>query len=268
MQILKAIIFDMDGTLADTEEIHRQAFNAAFDEFNIPCHWNQELYKKLLHISGGRERISQYLTEQNLIENKTNSISNLTVNLHKRKSEIYRQRLVDGHVGLRPGVGRLIDEAIQNNIVLAIATSSSMNNVETLLKSTLGNDALKLFNTIVTADIVEEKKPSPAVFSYALEQLGLHPECCIAIEDTYNGNKAALAAGIETVITTHMFTTDDNFEGASLVVNQLGDPNNPILLQSGNTYDSEYVDLSMLNKIIASKTHPQAYKEAAAIAVE
>ncbi|MEX2353794.1 MAG: HAD-IA family hydrolase, partial [Gammaproteobacteria bacterium] len=217
MHTLKAIIFDMDGTLADTEEIHRQAFNAAFDESSIPCHWSQAEYKQLLSISGGRERIRQYLEDNAINSGAPEPADTLALRLHRRKSGIYRQMLVDGHVGLRSGIRRLISEAGDRNIALAIATSSSTQNAETLLKVALGNEALGLFETIVTCDMVEEKKPSPAVYRFALDRLQLAPENCIAIEDTHNGNLAALSAGLKTVITTHMFTTDDDFTGASLV---------------------------------------------------
>jgi HAD superfamily hydrolase (TIGR01509 family) len=249
---LSAIIFDMDGTLADTEEIHRQAFNVAFEEFNIPCHWSQEEYKVLLSISGGRERIKQYLNNHKLVPNQSEGVSStaLAVEIHNRKSEIYRQKLRHDNIDLRPGVKRLIHEAKKNNIRLAIATSSSRSNVDTLLLTALGKDAHDLFEVIVTCDIVETKKPSPAVYDYVLVALGLSPENCIAIEDTHNGNQAALAAGIATIITTHLFTTDDFFDGASLVVDQLGEPDTPMSVVLGEAVEDKYVDLSVLERIL------------------
>ncbi len=253
MKYLKAIIFDMDGTLADTEEIHRQAFNSAFDEFEIDCHWDQNLYKSLLSISGGRERIRRYISENDLKSGDNISIEELAVKIHNRKSEIYRQRLVDGQVGLRTGVARLLNDAIQNNIVLAIATSSSINNVHALLKSGLGKDALNKFNTIVTCEDISEQKPSPAIYKLVLDRIGIEHSCCVAIEDTYNGNKSAIGAGITTVITTHMFTLDDQFDDASLVVNQLGEPDSPMKVLSGNTRGRNYVTLELLDELIADK---------------
>ena len=250
MHNLKAIIFDMDGTLADTEEIHRQAFNSAFDEFKLKCHWNQKLYKNLLSISGGRERIRRYITENNLVDDGKESIDDLALRIHRRKSEIYRQRLVAGHVGLRNGVHRLLNEAKNNGTVLAIATSSSIKNVETLLKSALGNDALKMFKAIVTCEDIKEQKPSPAIYNLVLNKIAIDPNHCIAIEDTYNGNKSATAAGITTVVTTHMFTLDDKFDGSSLVVNRLGEPDTPMKVISGNAHGSNYVTLELLDRLI------------------
>lgn len=250
MQKLKAIIFDMDGTLADTEEIHRQAFNSAFDEFKLDCHWDQNLYKNLLAISGGRERIRRYVLENDLVTDDQISVEDLAIQIHTRKSEIYRQRLVDGHVGLRNGVSRLLHEAINLDMPLAIATSSSLQNVETLIKSALGEDALDHFKTIVTCENIHEQKPSPAIYKLVLEHLQIDPYHCIAIEDTYNGNQSALSAGIATIITTHMFTLDDNFKGASLVLNSLGEPDTPMKVISGNAHGYTYVTAELIDQLL------------------
>jgi HAD superfamily hydrolase (TIGR01509 family) len=268
MNRLKAIIFDMDGTLADTEEIHRKAFNAAFDQFNIPCQWDQQLYKRLLSISGGRERIKQYFIENNLMPDYEGTINDLALSIHKTKSEIYRQLLIDGHVGLRIGVERLIEEAKLKNITMAVATSSSTINVETLLKSTLGSNALDLFEAIVTCDIVENKKPSPAVYKRVLKQLDLSASDCVALEDTFNGNRAALSANIITVITTHFFTLDDNFDGASLVINHLGEQNLPMTAQFGESYAAKCVDIPLLELILEDKYQRNSCQKIAAFSAE
>ena len=255
MQFLKAIIFDMDGTLADTEELHRQAFNDAFVAFNINCDWSPEEYKQLLSISGGKERIRHYLLTHKLVPGTPADIAKLALAIHQKKSEIYRTKLVNDHIQFRSGVQRLIKEAIARDIRLGIATSSSRKNVETLLQNVMGKEALQIFETIVTCDIVEDKKPSPAVYQFALAELGLNPANCIAIEDNHNGNLAALAAGITTIITTHAFTLDDDFAGASLVVDNLGEPDQPFSLLAGAGNSWRYVDIDLLEHLLAVTTN-------------
>lgn len=249
---LKAIIFDMDGTLANTEEVHRLAFNAAFEEFSLPVNWSVKEYAQLLVISGGRERIYQYLKEKKIIEH--DDLRAFAIEVHTRKSEIYREMLNKGHLGLRSGVKRLIDEACSKKIRLAIATSSSKANVETLLRTTMGEDAIPLFESIVSCDLIGDQKPAPAIYQYALAELGYAPEDCVAIEDTSNGNRSALAAGLKTVITTHELTTDSDFSGASLVLDQLGEPDSPFKVSQGVTGKNQFVDIELLNSLLTKQS--------------
>ena len=254
MTELRAIIFDMDGTLADTEGIHRLAFNQAFAEFDIDWQWSVEEYKQQLTVSGGKERIRLNLQQHFSSEMSEDEIWQLTLSIHKRKSDIYREMLVAGNIQLRTGVKRLLDDALNQNIQMAIATSSCFSNVKTLLQNALGNDALELFSTIVTSDRIVEKKPSPAVYQCALSELELQPQHCVALEDTCNGNLAALNASIRTVITTHIYTLKDDFSGASLVLGHLGDENNPFQVKAGNAHGKEIVDVELL-RLICQEPH-------------
>ena len=254
MAYLKAIIFDVDGTLANTEDIHRQAFNAAFAEFQLDFSWDEQEYMRLLSISGGKERIYTFLKEKNVTPNDENSLREYSLAIHKRKSEIYRQKLIAGHIGLRNGVERLLNEATEKGIRLAIATCTSRSNVQTLLTNALGPDALSRFDAIVTSDIVIDKKPSPVVYQFALAELGLGVNNCIVIEDTHNGNLAALETGLKTVITTHSLTLDNDFNGASLVIDQLGEPDNPFSISYGQAFDANYVDIELLENILINKS--------------
>ena len=246
---LEGIIFDVDGTIADTEDIHRQAFNKAFSEYNLNWHWSREKYHELLFISGGKERIRKCLIEDNTI----NIDNSFIKELHKCKSEYYRSMLISADIKLRPGIKRLITEAKNLNIKLGIATNSSGANLTTLIKKNLGTQPEQLFNTIVTSDIALEKKPSPEIYHRALLNLNLSAENCVAIEDTANGNISALTAGLRTIITTHAYTRDNDFNGASLVLNNLGEPDSAFSVNKNFDCKNTYVDVELLNKIVTSK---------------
>ena len=267
MRQLKAIIFDVDGTLANTEETHRQAFNIAFRDFDLGYEWSPREYAGLLSISGGRERIYAYLKAHSIELKGDLNLREFALRIHKRKSEIYREKLIAGHIGLRSGVLRLLNEANQQGIRLGIATCTSKFNVETLLQNALGQDALARFDTIVTSDIVPDKKPSPVAYQYALADLGLTPVDCIAIEDTPNGNRSARACGLKTVITTHTFTIDNNFNDASLVLDQLGEPGQPFSIITGNAYGKSYVDVALLKKILLEDNTDQTNIQVTNLAV-
>tara|TARA_B100000929_G_scaffold286637_1_gene272100 strand:- start:3710 stop:4483 length:774 start_codon:yes stop_codon:yes gene_type:complete len=246
---LEGIIFDVDGTIADTEDIHRQAFNKAFSKFNLNWYWSKEKYHELLFISGGKERITKCLTEDGAV----NEDKNFVEELHKCKSEYYRSILIDSDIGLRPGIKRLITEAKENNIKIGIATNSSTENLKTLIKKTFGIEPKELFNTIITNNIVIDKKPSPEVYYRALTDLKLSADNCIAIEDTANGNASAIKAGLRTIITTHAYTLDNDFSGASLVLNNLGEPKNGFCTDENFHCKKSYVDIELINTIIINE---------------
>ncbi len=252
MQSLKAIIFDVDGTIANTEEVHRQSFNTAFTEFGLEYQWSEQDYTNLLSISGGRERILSFLRSCNYEIRGDMDLREFALHIHQRKSEIYREKLISGHIGLRNGVARLISESKQQGIKLGIATATSLANVKTLLENNLGTNAMSLFDAVVTSDLVKDKKPSPVVYQCALAELGLTADYCIAIEDTTNGNLAALASGLKTVITTHAFTIDNDFSGANLVLDQLGEPDTPFNVIKGDTFGYRYVDVALLRRVLTN----------------
>ena len=246
MSELRAVIFDMDGTLADTEELHRRAFNLAFSEHGCPLHWPRAEYKRLLAIAGGRERIEHCLQQTGI----SGAELQQTVDaVHKTKSTLYRQILVSEAIGLRPGIRRLAAECRAAGLQLAIATSSSSANVNTLLGSAFGDAGAGLFKVMLSCDQVADKKPSPAVYLRALAELGLQAQQCIAIEDTLNGNLSAQTAGITTIITTHPLTVDNEFAGAALVLNHLGEPAQPFEVAAGAAYGRTFVDLDLLRTI-------------------
>jgi len=256
MNQLEAIIFDVDGTIADTEELHRQAFNRAFAEFTIPWEWNPTLYESLLEISGGRERINHYMRAE-LAKGPAEILTPDLIKLvHARKTEIYAELLRAGQLKLRPGVARLLGEARAAGIRLALATSSARSNLDTLLDLNLPPGWRRWFSAIETCDSVPEKKPSPAVYLAALRALGVAAANCVAIEDTVNGLGAASAAGIVAVITTHTYTRSHRFDGAALVVDSLGEPAQPCEVSGGSLDGEACVSVAALRRLVAAATLP------------
>ena len=217
---VRALIFDVDGTLAETEELHRAAFNAAFAEAGLRWFWTEGLYARLLEVPGGRERMAAYADE-------TRSAPVDIPTLHRRKTGIYNERIRSGDIALRPGVERLIRKAREDGVTLAIATTTSRANVISLLAATLGEGALSWFASMRTGEDVRRKKPDPEVFRLVLADIEMDGADCIAFEDSANGLRAALAAGIPTIVTPSVYTRGDDFAGAALVLRDLDEPDDP-----------------------------------------
>jgi HAD superfamily hydrolase (TIGR01509 family) len=220
---IKAIIFDVDGTLADTEDAHRIAFNKAFAENDLPWNWDVALYDKLLKVTGGKERIKYYVESYLPDFRKPADYENFVKNLHVQKTAHYTAALRDGHIPLRPGIKQLITDAHKAGIRLAIATTTSPENVGALLEVGLGKDWAKHFDAIGCGDIVPQKKPAPDIYNWVLNELKLAPQDCIALEDSYNGLRSALAAGIKTYVTMNPYTHKQDFNGAAGVFDDLSD---------------------------------------------
>jgi HAD superfamily hydrolase (TIGR01509 family) len=213
--MIRALIFDVDGTLAETEEIHRAAFNQAFAEAGIAWVWTQPLYARLLRVTGGRERIAAYAEERP-------AGGGLDIPaLHARKTEIFNTMLRRGPIALRPGVERLIRRGRKAGLQFAIATTTSRPNVGCLLAATLGQDALRWFASVRTGEDVARKKPDPEVYRLALGDLGFASSECLAFEDSANGLRAATAAGLATIVTPSLYTAGEDFIGAACVMEDL-----------------------------------------------
>ena len=220
---IKAIIFDVDGTIADTEEWHRQSFNKAFAECKLDWHWDEALYDQLLAVTGGKERIKYFVSDFLCDFEKPADYDDFVKHLHAVKTAHYNDMLREGLIPLRPGIKQLIADARAGGLLLAIATTTSPGNVATLLEVGLGQAWKKHFAAIGCGDIVPHKKPAPDIYFWVLGKLRLPAVDCIALEDSENGLHASLAAGIRTFVVRNRYTRNQDFSGAAAVFDGLDD---------------------------------------------
>jgi HAD superfamily hydrolase (TIGR01509 family) len=224
----RALIFDVDGTLADTEEAHRQAFNAAFLAHGLGWEWSPEEYGELLGVTGGKERIGKYLDSLPVPASDKEALRRLVPLVHSTKTRLFTEFVEMGNVPLRTGVARLIGEARAAGVPLAIASTTTPENVSALLTRQLGLSALAWFGAIATGDVVPHKKPAPDIYQLALGTLRLPAAGCVAIEDSALGVRAAKAAGLYTVAVPTGWTSGQDLSAADLCLPSLGDPQHPL----------------------------------------
>ena len=248
--MFKAILFDVDGTLAETErDGHRIAFNRAFADAGLDWDWDAALYGKLLAVTGGKERIRFFIDEYQPEYPAQSDEASWIAGLHKAKTTHYLELLAQGAIPLRPGVRRLLDEARTQGLRLAISTTTTPENVTGLLEATLGKESLDWFEVIAAGDIVPKKKPAGDIYVYALEAMNLRPEECLAVEDSANGVLSALDAGLPVLVTDNAYTKEDEFNGALAVLSDLGEPGQPVVVRSGVEPQSGYVDCAYLHSL-------------------
>lgn len=249
---LEALIFDMDGTMADTEEVHRQAFNAAFLEHGLFWDWNRNKYTELLPISGGRERMAAFVESLRVKDDEKSKLRQLVGSIHRTKNRIYNELITDGGVPLRTGVARLVREARAAGKKLAIASTSASANVTQLITNTLGEEAYHWFDAIVCGDHVARKKPAPDIYELALAELRLSASECVAFEDSANGIKAAQAAGLYTVVTPTFWTAGQDLASADLLLRDLGNPATPVDSAGAVRVGAPYLGLAELERLHAA----------------
>lgn len=211
------------------------------------------LYENLLNVAGGKERIRFYLNNYRPNFVAPPNLNQFIADLHFAKTRYYQQLVADGAIPLRLGVKRLLQEARSHEIRLAIATTSALSNVITLLQLSLAFDAPEWFEVIAAGDIVPAKKPAPDIYQYVLEKMGLSAEDCIAIEDLLHGLQAATTVGIKTVITINDYTRSQDFVDAALVLNHLGEPVQPFDVIAGDAGDRNYLNLELLRRLHLDK---------------
>ena len=252
MKELKALLFDVDGTLADTEKDgHLVAFNRAFTDAGLGWDWSVELYGKLLAVTGGRERIKYYLDNFNQEFERPDDLDGFIKSLHVAKTNYYVSLMSEGAVPLRTGVKRLINEARAEGMRLAVATTTTPANVEALLVNALDPDAMSWFEVIAAGDMVPAKKPAPDVYQYALEKLALEADECIAFEDSENGILSSHGADLKTIITINDYTRGHDFTGAAIVLDQMGEPDKPFTVLAGDAGSSSCLDMALVKRLHA-----------------
>jgi HAD superfamily hydrolase (TIGR01509 family) len=230
--MLKAIIFDCDGVLVDTErDGHRVGFNRAFAEFGIDSEWDVPLYGKLLQVAGGKERMRAYFDEFGWPEATVAEFGGrdaLILALHKAKTGITAGLVGEGALQLRPGISRIVDDAIAAGVTLGVCTTSNPRFIDAVL-DLFGPERKAKFAFVHAGDCVARKKPDPEIYELAKQSLGvtsgdLAANECVVIEDSRNGLLAAKGAGLPCLITTSTYTVEEDFSEADRVVPELGDP--------------------------------------------
>ena len=219
---MQALIFDCDGVLVDTErDGHRVAFNKAFEALGLDTRWSVERYGELLKTAGGKERMRRHFDEEGwpVAPDERDA---LIARCHKLKTDLFMEVIGGGQLPLRPGVARLVDEAIAQDIRLAVCSTSNERAVQAVVDVLLGPQRSRHIK-VFAGDVVARKKPDPAIYTLAAETLGLEPGRCVVVEDSNNGLRAALAAGMHCVVTTSSYTGEEDFSGADRVVPELGD---------------------------------------------
>ena len=248
-----ALIFDCDGVLADTErDGHLPAFNQMFAEYGLPVRWSEPEYAEKLRIGGGKERLASLLTPAfvravGLPAAERDQVA-LVARWHRRKTEIYTRMVAEGRLPGRPGVARIVDEAMTAGWSLAVASTSAEVSVRAVLEHVVGPAVAARFQ-VFAGDIVARKKPAPDVYQLAVGKLAVPADRVVVLEDSGIGLAAARGAGLACVVTVNDFTRDEDFTGAALVVSALGDPAGPpiaVLSDPGRLVRGDWLTLTEL----------------------
>lgn len=222
MPEIKAIFFDQDGVIVDTErDGHRVAFNRAFESFGFDVRWDVAKYHEMLQVGGGKERMRHQLHAEGFgKEIPPDQEDALIAQLHQRKTDIFIEMIERRQLPLRPGVHRLMQEARRRGLALGVCTTSAERAARAILQGLLADIH---FDLVLAGDIVKRKKPDPEIYLLAMEKTGLRPEQCVVVEDSSNGVKAAKTAGMNVVATVNDYTRDEDLSPADIVLSCLGD---------------------------------------------
>jgi HAD superfamily hydrolase (TIGR01509 family) len=234
MSRIKAFIFDQDGVIIDTErDGHRVAFNRTFAEFGFDVQWGVHEYHGLLQVGGGKERMTHYLKTKGFgVDVKPEEVPDLIRRLHRRKTDIFVELIESGALPLRPGVRRIMEEAVGLGLRLGVCTTSNERAARAIADRMLKGIPLEF---VLAGDVVQAKKPDPAIYLLGLETSGLRADECVVFEDSHIGAVAAKAAGMHVVVTTNLYTENEDLSMGDLVVDGLGEVAGPhTQIRSGN----------------------------------
>ena len=223
MSKIKAVFFDQDGVIIDTErDGHRVSFNMTFKEFGFTDEWSVEYYHELLQIGGGKERMKHHWKTKGFSKPiGEEEIDNLIKDLHKRKTALFVELVETGKLPLRPGIHRFMKEAMEAGLKIAVCTTANEQAAKAITEKILSD--IK-FDLVLAGDVVSKKKPDPEIYNLALSKLGLKPEEVMVVEDSKNGVAASKAAGIKTIVTTNYYTEKEDVSAGDVIVSCLGDP--------------------------------------------
>ncbi len=229
---MTALLFDCDGVLADTERFgHLPAFNATFEEHDLPVRWDEDTYGEKLRVGGGKERMATLFHDEQFVTAAgipagPQERTELLARWHRSKTAHFTRLVAEGAVPARPGVARVITAAVDAGWTVAVASTSAEQSVRAVLAHAVGESYAARI-PVFAGDVVPTKKPDPAIYLLALEQLGLDPDDTLVVEDSRNGLVAADRAGLPCLVTVNGYTREESFDEAVLVVSELGDPGRP-----------------------------------------
>ncbi|WP_295693293.1 HAD-IA family hydrolase [Lapillicoccus sp.] len=258
---MSALIFDCDGVLADTERYgHLPAFNTTFEQYGLPTHWDEDEYAIRLRIGGGKERMASLFDDPDFvaragIPDDPTLRADLLAAWHRTKSQTFKRMVSQGALPARPGISRLIPEALAAGWSVCVASTSAVESVRAVLVNAVGEQVATSV-PIFAGDVVPAKKPDPAIYLLALDRLDLDPHDALVVEDSRNGLRAAVGAGLPCLVTVNGYTRGEDFSEATLVVSDLGDPDGPpieVIANRGRLTIGKHVTLETLSQCIAAR---------------
>jgi len=223
----RALLFDCDGVIVVSEELHRLAYNQVFKEFDTGVEWSKDYYGVLMNsVGGGKPKMRFHFTENGWPSSKlgpspqTKEEQEALIDaLQERKTVIFQENVQAGKADPRPGIVELIDKALDRpDLKTAVCSAATKSAVTEVLNATLGPERVARFDLLLLGDDVSKKKPDPLIYTTAAERLGVSPADCAVVEDSKIGLDAAVGASMRCFITYMPSTEDQDFSLAEQAV--------------------------------------------------